>query len=38
MNGIYAIRVAITNHRSTLADFDVLVQASLRIGDELAKK
>ncbi|HEX9511906.1 MAG TPA: pyridoxal-dependent decarboxylase [Puia sp.] len=36
LNGIYTIRVAITNHRSTRADFDLLVEASVRIGDELA--
>lgn len=38
LNGIYAIRVAITNHRSTLADFDALVQETIRIGNELNKK
>lgn len=35
LNGNYTIRVAITNHRSILADFDMLVEASVRIGDEL---
>lgn len=38
LNAKYAIRVAITNHRSTLADFDLLVDASVRIGEELGKK
>lgn len=32
LNGRYAIRVAITNHRSTREDFDMLVEASIRIG------
>jgi aromatic-L-amino-acid decarboxylase len=35
LNGRYAIRVAITNHRSKTADFDALVEATLRIGQEL---
>ncbi|MHA4812313.1 pyridoxal phosphate-dependent decarboxylase family protein [Flavitalea flava] len=35
LNGRYTIRVAITNHRSVREDFDELVQASLRIGNEL---
>jgi aromatic-L-amino-acid decarboxylase len=37
LNGRYAIRVAICNHRSTREDFDLLVQASIRIGNELTK-
>jgi len=35
LNGQYAIRVAITNHRSTREDFEVLVRESVRIGREL---
>jgi glutamate/tyrosine decarboxylase-like PLP-dependent enzyme/ribosomal protein S18 acetylase RimI-like enzyme len=34
LNGCYAIRVAITNHRSTLRDFEILVEASARLGRE----
>jgi hypothetical protein len=33
--GRYAIRVAITNHRSRLEDFDALVDASVRIGRDI---
>lgn len=35
LKGKYAIRAAITNHRSTLEDFDILVKETLRIGKEL---
>jgi aromatic-L-amino-acid decarboxylase len=35
LNGKYAIRAAITNHRSKMEDFDVLVEETLRIGKEL---
>jgi aromatic-L-amino-acid decarboxylase len=35
LGGKYAIRVAITNHRSRLEDFDALVEASVRIGNEI---
>lgn len=35
LNGQYAIRTAITNHRSRLEDFDILVEATLRLGREL---
>jgi len=35
LHGRYAIRVAITNHRSKLEDFDALADASVRIGREL---
>jgi aromatic-L-amino-acid decarboxylase len=35
LNGRYAIRVAITNHRSTRKDFDCLVEASIRLGREI---
>jgi aromatic-L-amino-acid/L-tryptophan decarboxylase len=36
LNGSYAIRVAITNHRSTRQDFDALIQETTRIGSELS--
>ncbi len=35
LKGRYAIRVAITNHRSTRKDFDCLVEASIRLGREI---
>lgn len=35
LNGQYVIRAAITNHRSGLHDFDVLVKEILRIGNQL---
>jgi glutamate/tyrosine decarboxylase-like PLP-dependent enzyme len=35
LHGHYAIRVAITNHRSKPEDFDALVEATIRIGNEL---
>jgi Glutamate decarboxylase and related PLP-dependent proteins len=35
LNNQYVIRVAHTNHRSRLKDFDTLVQATLRIGKRL---
>lgn len=35
INGKFAIRVAITNHRSDNSDFDALVDAVLRLGKEL---
>jgi len=34
LDGCFAIRAAITNHRSTRADFDVLVRAVLDLGRE----
>jgi aromatic-L-amino-acid decarboxylase len=37
LDGRYAIRVAITNHRSNKADFDILAEACVRIGNELIK-
>jgi glutamate/tyrosine decarboxylase-like PLP-dependent enzyme len=37
LDGRFAIRVAITNHRSTRADFDMLVEAALGIGREVAR-
>ena len=36
VRGKFAIRVAITNHRSTDADFDALVEAVIRLGKELS--
>jgi len=36
LDGRFALRVAITNHRSTRRDFDMLVDAALGIGRELA--
>ncbi len=38
LEGRYGIRVANTNHRSRREDFDLLVQAVLRIGRELARE
>jgi glutamate/tyrosine decarboxylase-like PLP-dependent enzyme len=35
LHGQYAIRVAITNHRSRLEDFDALVDATVRLGKEI---
>jgi hypothetical protein len=35
LNGVYCMRVAIANHRSRTADFDVLVNETLRIGRQL---
>jgi aromatic-L-amino-acid/L-tryptophan decarboxylase len=35
LNGKYAIRAAITNHRSRMEDFDVLIEETIRIGKEL---
>ena len=35
LQGRYAIRVAITNHRSRREDFEVLIQETCRIGQEL---
>lgn len=37
LHGSYAIRVAITNHRSRRPDFEVLVKESIRLGDEALK-
>jgi len=36
LNGKYALRAAITNHRSRREDFDLLVEYVVRIGRELA--
>ena len=38
LDGQFAIRVCITNHRSELSDFDVLVDAMVAIGAELASE
>jgi glutamate/tyrosine decarboxylase-like PLP-dependent enzyme len=35
LKGKYAIRVAITNHRSRLEDFDALAEATVRIANEI---
>jgi len=35
LNGIYALRVANTNHRSRREDFDIFVDATLRLGREI---
>ena len=37
LHGRYALRVAITNHRSRREDFDMLVRETLRLGKELEK-
>jgi glutamate/tyrosine decarboxylase-like PLP-dependent enzyme len=37
LDGRYSIRVANTNHRSTPDDFDMLVEASTRLGREIAR-
>jgi len=34
LGGVYALRAAITNHRSRTSDFDRLVAAVVRLGDE----
>jgi aromatic-L-amino-acid/L-tryptophan decarboxylase len=38
LRGKYAIRVAITNHRSRREDFDTLVRETLHLGHEIAGK
>jgi glutamate/tyrosine decarboxylase-like PLP-dependent enzyme len=35
LNSRYALRVAITNHRSKRKDFDILIEHVIKIGDEL---
>lgn len=37
LNGRYCLRIAIANHRSTLADFDVLAGEVLRLGEEISR-
>jgi glutamate/tyrosine decarboxylase-like PLP-dependent enzyme len=34
LQGAYCLRVAITNHRTTTADLDILVEAVLKIGEK----
>lgn len=36
LNGIYAIRVANTNHRTRKADLDIILKEILKIGDKLS--
>jgi aromatic-L-amino-acid decarboxylase len=38
LGGRFAIRVAITNHRSRLEDFDLLVETVVGIGGELTAR
>jgi glutamate/tyrosine decarboxylase-like PLP-dependent enzyme len=38
LHGRYAIRAAITNHRSNREDFEILVQASTLIGKDILNK
>ena len=38
LKGRYAIRVAITNHRSRKEDFELLVKEVVRLGDQVTKK
>ena len=38
LNGKYAIRVAITNHRSRREDFEILVREVIRIGREVESR
>ncbi len=38
LNGNYALRVANTNQRSRREDFDLLVEAVLRLGHQLEKE
>ena len=38
LNGSYALRAAITNHRSKLADFDILIQEAVRLGNSIVKE
>jgi glutamate/tyrosine decarboxylase-like PLP-dependent enzyme len=35
LNGKFALRAAIVNHRSTRADFDLLVEKTVTLGEEL---
>ena len=37
LGGVYCVRVAISNHRSTNDDFDVLVDSVVGIGKELVE-
>jgi glutamate/tyrosine decarboxylase-like PLP-dependent enzyme len=38
LNGVLAIRVNITNHRSTMADFDLLVNEVVKLGRALVER
>ena len=38
LNGKYAIRAAVTNHRSKKPDFDVLVNETIRLGKDVLKE
>jgi len=38
LHGKYVLRAAITNHRSSKEDFDVLVRETIRIGEELLQR
>ena len=38
LHGRFAIRVCITNHRSELSDFDMLIDAVVAIGEELVSR
>ncbi len=38
LNGIYAIRVANTNHRTRKHDLDLMLDTCVKIGDELSKE
>ena len=38
LNGIYCLRIAISNHRSTFDDFDLLAKEVVRLGREIVTK
>jgi aromatic-L-amino-acid/L-tryptophan decarboxylase len=38
LNGRYALRAAVTNHRSCRSDFELLVQAVVRLGNEILRE
>jgi glutamate/tyrosine decarboxylase-like PLP-dependent enzyme len=38
LNGKYAIRLAITNHRSRKEDFELVVDETVKIGNEFSRK
>lgn len=37
LQGAYCLRVAITNHRTTAADLDILLEAVLKIGEKMGR-
>ena len=37
LNGNFSLRASITNHRSRYADFDILVDKVVELGDEILK-